>query len=314
MSYEIQPTSLSIGQRFGVVVLRIVMSLFKLTLRFRKQPKPPGPISLHRYGEHPDETLQYIPRKPGTPARPAVVYIHGGGWIAGKKELYTGDLFFLSDHGYPVFNLEYPLAPENPHPSILRSLLRALSWIRENHPECETVHFMGDSAGGNLATMLGTLCRNPESIREIDPSGTPRTALGCHSVVSLYGVLDRLSWIDNKFPLSRVMLEAYAGKAAFEEQVPPALAITPMDLKFDSIPPCYLVAGTKDQLCDSTRIFAKRLEGVSSEVVLSIFEGEQHGLFNTSWRPASQKLRVEVLEFLSRNDPDEMVITDPGNR
>ena len=160
--------------------------------------------------------------------------------------------------------------------------------------------------------MLGILSRNPESIRDIDPTGTLRTALSCYSVVSLYGVLDRLSWIDNKFPLARVMLESYAGKAAFEREVDPSLAITPMDLKFDSVPPCYLVAGTEDQLCDSTRIFAKRLEDGPSEVVLRIFAGERHGFFNTSWRPASQEMRGEVLEFLLRNDPSEAANPDPG--
>ena len=312
MADPIQPTSISLGRRLGVVVLRSVMGLFKLSLRFRKSPTPPGPVTLHNYGSHRDETLQYIPRKPGTPERGAVVYIHGGGWIAGKKELYTTDLFFLAEQGHPVFNLEYPLAPENPHPAILRSLLGALEWIRENHPEFESVHFMGDSAGGNLAMMLGILSRNPESIRDIDPTGTLRTALSCYSVVSLYGVLDRLSWIDNKFPLARVMLESYAGKAAFEREVDPSLAITPMDLKFDSVPPCYLVAGTEDQLCDSTRIFAKRLEDGPSEVVLRIFAGERHGFFNTSWRPASQEMRGEVLEFLLRNDPSEAANPYPG--
>lgn len=312
MTRSIQPTSINLGQRFEVSLIRGAMGMFKLISRLRKHPTPPAPVSLHSYGEHRAETLQYIPRKPGSPERAAVVYLHGGGWIAGKKELYTSDLFFLADQGYPVFNLEYPLAPENPHPAILRSLLRALEWIRQNHPECESVHFMGDSAGGNLAMMLGLLSRNPESIREINPSGTPRTALGCHSVVSLYGVLDRLSWIDNKFPMSRVMLGSYGGKAAFEREVAPNLAITPMDLKFDSVPPCYLVAGTKDQLCDSTRIFAKRLEGETSEVLVGIFEGEKHGFFNFSWRPAYQQLRAEILDFLLRNDPSQAANIKPG--
>ncbi|MBW2293188.1 MAG: alpha/beta hydrolase, partial [Deltaproteobacteria bacterium] len=175
-------------------------------------------------------------------------------------------------------------------------------WVRENHAEFESAHCMGDSGGGNLAMMLGVLSRNPELIRDVDPSALPRTALSCQSVVSLYGVLDRLSWIENKFPLSRVMLESYAGKAAFEAEVTPALAITPMDLKFDSVPPCYLVAGTEDQLCESTKLFAERLEGSSSEVMLEIYEGEQHGFFNLSWRPASQEMRGQVTEFLKRHD------------
>ncbi len=312
MASAVRPTSIGLGHRFRVVVLRGFILVLRLVSRLRTIPSAPGPITTHRYGEHRDETLQFIPRRPGSPERAPVVYIHGGGWIAGKKELYTGDLIFLADRGHPVFNLEYPLAPENPHPAILRSLLAALAWIRENHPASASAHFMGDSAGGNLASMLGVLSCNPELIRDVDPSGVPRTALACRSVVSLYGVLDRLSWIDNKFPSSRAMLESYAGKAAFEQEVAPDLAITPMDLEFDSAPAFYLIAGTDDQLCDSTRIFAKRLTGSANEVALKIFEGERHGFFNLSWRPASQQLRGEVLEFLARHDASEAAGTNSG--
>ena len=302
MSSAIQPMTITFGQRLQVITLRVLMSSFKLFSLFRKTPEAPGDITSHQYGDHRDETLEVISRKAGSPERDAVVYVHGGGWIAGKKEIYTSDLFFLAEQGHPVFNIEYPMAPENTHPGILRSLLRALEWIRENHPECETVHFMGDSAGGNLATMLGVLSSNPELIRDIDGDALPRLAVSCSSFVSIYGVLDRLSWIRNKFPGSTAMLASYGGTAAFEEEVSQDLAITPMDLKFDSLPPCYLTAGTEDQLCESTEIFAKRVEGSSNEVVTRIFDGEAHGFFNLSWRPASQQLRSDIVEFIARHD------------
>lgn len=303
MASPIQPRSIPLTQRLQVWVLRFLMFVFKALSVFRPKPEAPGPVTQHRYGDHPEEKLEFIPRKAGSPERHAVVYIHGGGWIAGKKELYTRDLYFLADQGHPVFNLEYPMAPENPHPGILRSLLLALEWIRENHPECESAHFMGDSAGGNLATMLGILSHNPELIRDIDALAIPRTAVSCCSVVSIYGVLDRLSWIKNEFPGSRAMMNSYGGEAAFHDEVSQDLAITPMDLMFDSIPPCYLAAGTADQLCESTEIFSKRIEGGANEVVTRIFEGEGHGFFNFAWRPASEELRRDITEFIERHDP-----------
>ncbi|MFT5441919.1 MAG: acetyl esterase/lipase [Myxococcota bacterium] len=302
MASSIAPNPISPMHRFGVLVLRALMAVFGLVVKLRPKPPAPGPVTNHRYGDHRDETIEVIPRKPGSPKRTPVVYIHGGGWIAGKKELYTGDLFFLADQGHPVFNVEYPMAPERPHPAMLRSLLTALEWIRANYPECESAHFMGDSAGGNLVAMLGLLSDNPDLVRDIDPDARPGTAVACASIVSIYGVLDRLSWIENKFPLSPAMLSSYAGAAGFEKEVGPELAITPMDLKFGQIPPSYLCAGTKDQLCDSTRLFAKRIESSKNEVMMSIFEGEAHGFFNLSWRPASQELRKEILQFISRHE------------
>ena len=60
--------------------------------------------------------------------------MHGGGWISCNKRYYPADLQFLCDAGYTVFNLEYPLAPEHPHPYMLRSILRAVAWIKLNYP------------------------------------------------------------------------------------------------------------------------------------------------------------------------------------
>lgn len=302
MASPVQPRSIPFSQRLQVFVLRFMMAVFKAASVLRSKPPAPGPVTEHQYGDHRDERLDFIPRKAGSPERHAVVYIHGGGWIGGNKELYTGDLFFLADEGHPVFNVEYPMAPERPHPAMLRSLLLALEWIRENHPECASAHFMGDSAGGNLCTMLGVLSHNPELIRDIDGDALPRTAVACDSIVSIYGVLDRLSWITNKFPMSTAMLNSYGGEAAFREEVPQDLAITPMDLKFDALPPCYLGVGTADPLCESTRIFSKRLEGNSSETETRIFEGEKHGFFNFTNRPASQELRSDIIAFIARHE------------
>lgn len=312
MASPVQPRSIPLGHRLQVILLRLLMAVFRIVTVFRGKPTPPGPISEHQYGPHPDERLEYTPRKPGSPERLAVVYIHGGGWIAGKKELYRSDLFFLAENGHPVFNVEYPMAPENPHPAILRSLLLALEWIREHHPECAHAHFMGDSAGGNLATMLGILSENPELIRDIDGEAIPRTAVRCQSVVSIYGVLDRLSWIENGFPGARAMMNSYAGEAAFKENVSQDLAITPMDLSFDAVPPCFLTAGTEDQLCESTEIFAKRVSGSANEVATKYYEGEAHGFFNFIRRPASQELRRDILAFLARHDALDAGLSSTG--
>ena len=99
------------------------------------------------------------------------------------------------------------------------------------------------------------------------------------------------------------MLECYGGQAALEETVGPELRITPMDLEFESHPPSFLVAGSKDRLAESTRILAKRLEAGTGIVRSKIYEGEMHGFFNMSWRPASSELKRDVLAFLEAHDP-----------
>ena len=180
-----------------------VAGFYGLSRLLRRPPKPPGSVTEHAYGTHPDERLEFIAPRADAPSRSPVIYLHGGGWILGKKESYTRFLSFLADAGYPVLNVEYPLAPERPHPAILRSLFSALDWIEANHPEFPGYHAMGDSAGGNLAMMIGLLARNPDCVSAFDGARAGALPLACRSVVSLYGVLDRLSWIEDGFPVPK---------------------------------------------------------------------------------------------------------------
>ena len=205
--------------------------------------------------------------------------------------------------GHPVFNVEYPLAPENPHPGVLRSLFRALDWIRERDPELAGVHVMGDSAGGNLAMMIGLLATNPGLVAAVDPARSAGLPLACHSVVSLYGVLDRLSWIEDGFPGAENMMESYAGRGAFEAEVGPELAITPMDLDFSAAPPCLLTVGTEDPLLRSSRLFAERLRAGPGKVVLEEYPGEGHGFFNLGRSKSDARMNADILEFLTQVDP-----------
>lgn len=299
MTLVVEPHDASFSLRAGRWAISLFFGFWQLV---RRPPKPPGAVDEHAYGSDPAERLEFIAPRAGAPQRAPIVYVHGGGWIMGHKESYTRFLSFLAEAGFPIFNLEYPLAPENPHPGILRSLLAAFDWIRSEHPDVRGVHVMGDSAGGNLAMMLGLLASNPELVRAVDPERA-KVPLTCHSVVSLYGVLDRLSWIEDGFPGAESMLEGYGGRAAFEAEVGPELAITPLDLEFAAAPPSFLAAGTEDQLCRSSQLFARRLASGPGKVVHKEYPGEGHGFFNIGRSKSDAQLRSDIFEFLEAEDP-----------
>lgn len=276
---------------------------FGVSQLLRRPPKAPAGVEEHSYGANPAERIEYIAPRPGAPERAAVIYYHGGGWVLGKKESYSRFLSFLADAGYPVFNVEYPLAPEHPHPQLLQSLFRALDWIEKTHPEITGYHAMGDSAGGNLAMMMGLLARNPELVPAVDEARTNGLPLTCHTVVSLYGVLDRLTWIEDSFPSGDMMMESYAGKASFEPDVGPELAITPMDLDFSDAPPSLLTVGTEDELLRSSRLFAERLGSGTGKVRLIEYPGEGHAFFNFGRTKSAEQMNADILDFLEAEDP-----------
>jgi acetyl esterase/lipase len=301
-------TPLSLKQRMVLLAIRRGLTVARFLLPLFPNPKYSGSVKVQRYGPHPAETLQLIEPPSDAPVRPPVVYIHGGGWIAGNKELYTRSLSFLAHAGHPVFNLEYPLAPETPHPWMLLSLLKALRWIQDQHPTLEAVHLMGDSAGGNLVMMLGLFLKNPDLVQHLHAEPPPLPTLNCLSVTSLYGVLDRLSWLKHDFPACALMLESYGGKQAFEKSVGPELAITPMDLEFESFPPTFLVAASLDPLKESSDLFAERLRSKArathqraGRFQHKVYEGENHGFLFFSWKPNCVTLRQDILDFLEKS-------------
>jgi len=285
--------SVSMVRLFSSAVLSS-LTLTKLGTRVNRQE--------HAYGDNAAERLDHL--IPSGEARAdAVAYFHGGGWVAGSKRFYTQDLGFLPDAGYAVFNVEYPLAPEFPHPHALHSMLRAVKWIKRNRPEVRSLHMMGDSAGGNMAAMYGVLYSNPHLLALIDPGTSLDDLLPPSSVVSLYGMLDRETSIgDNpeEAPgMVRLFLESYGGPAAMKlEKLPPEKAITPMDLEWTRHPRCFIGVGEKDFLLASSERYAKHLASLKIPIVEKRYPGAPHGFINLRHKQ-TPNLKQDVLDFIS---------------
>ena len=94
----------------------------------------------------------------GSGARPdcRLLYLHGGGYVAGGLESHRPLTALISEASRSsLLLLEYRLAPEHPFPAALEDTLSAYRWLRENGPdgkmESARSFIAGDSAGGGLA-------------------------------------------------------------------------------------------------------------------------------------------------------------------
>lgn len=95
----------------------------------------------------------------GAHANRRLLFIHGGGWIAGTLESYRYQFEAMSRvTGMAVLAVDYRLAPEHPYPAGLDDCVMAWMWMLEQGPDgsgaCKTAHLVGDSAGGNLTFAL----------------------------------------------------------------------------------------------------------------------------------------------------------------
>ena len=77
----------------------------------------------------------YLPKPPARPGelRPAIVQVHGGGWIAGSRaEQGIPLLNHLAANGWVGFSIDYGLSPKATMPDHLIDVKRAIAWVREH--------------------------------------------------------------------------------------------------------------------------------------------------------------------------------------
>ena len=100
--------------------------------------------------------------KPGE-KRTAVVWIHGGGWTGGSTESFFPHTRYFALRGAVGFCIQYRLVKANGATvaDCLADCKSAIRYIREHAAELgvdsDKIVVMGDSAGGHLASCLGTI-------------------------------------------------------------------------------------------------------------------------------------------------------------
>jgi len=104
----------------------------------------------------------YVPTGagPGTPARPIIVMVHGGGYLAGDRSELGDAAKAAATHGYLVLNISYDLtAPRWPRQ--LQQVQAAIDYVRAQGTaqgiDPTRVGLLGDSAGAGLVLEAGLL-------------------------------------------------------------------------------------------------------------------------------------------------------------
>ncbi len=131
------------------------------------------------------------PGAAASPARPAVLLVHGGGFRAGSKEGYLPLAIKLAEHGYVAATVNYRLAPRFPFPAAVEDVKAAVRFLRANAQKFNIdpnhIGALGGSAGGHLVLMLG-LTAGVAEFEGTGPNRDQSSAVQC--VVDYYGPSD----------------------------------------------------------------------------------------------------------------------------
>ena len=229
---------------------------------------------------------------------PLVVFIHGGGWLGNDKYADMGympnTIAAMLENGMAVASIDYRFATQAVFPAILQDCNKAVSFLYDNadkyHLDKNKIALMGFSAGGHLASLMGTSQNN-----KVNDLYFPKTyrPFKYKAVVDFYGPTDLVLLPGNDDAKSPEALLIGATPLSRPDLAKAASPLTYID-KND--PPFIIFHGEKDDIVSNkqSKLFSAWLKyyGVKNE--LTIVKDAPH--YGTMYDVA--EIRVKVINFL----------------
>ena len=234
----------------------------------------------------------YWPEEPASARPPLLVYLHGGGFVVGSVDIFdplTRQLAARS--GAIVISVDYRLAPRDPWPAAPDDAYAALVWAASNAgrlgADPSRLMVGGDSAGGNLATVVALMARD---------RGTPALA----AQILYYPVVD-LGDNGTEWPSAVKFQDGYGGSTAARDAYNRAYFGHLRDTRVPylspyrasslaGLPRALIVTAGFDPLTDSVRAYADRLQADGVAVERAHFPTMIHGFMSV--RLFSQQRRA----------------------
>ena len=217
----------------------------------------------------------YKPESSGGGALPVLVFFHGGGWVVCNLETHDTVCRQLANAvGCAVVAVDYRLAPEHKYPAAAEDSYAATKWVAENAEtfggDPSRVAVGGDSAGGNLATVVCLMARERGAFMPV-----------CQ--ILLYPVVDynfeRPSYHENAegYVLTESAMRWFwdcyleCDEDGYEPYASPIRAESLVGL-----PPALVITSEYDPLRDEGEAFAARLGESGVPVEHTRYEGMIH--------------------------------------
>ncbi len=226
-----------------------------------------------------------------------ILYIHGGGFVAGSTAGHRPITASLARLGrYNVFSLDYRLAPKNRFPAALDDAVAAYLWLLEQKFNPRQIAVAGDSAGGGL--VLSTLLKLQEENIPLPSSAvcfSPWTDLaGTGDSMQSNGKMDAMFCPENIPEFA----SAYLGEASpFDKYASPVFA------EFDAtFPPILFQVGSTEVLLDDSRRIHDQIQKAGGKSELEIYENTPHcWQILDSFVPEARTALENAVKFIGRH-------------
>lgn len=207
---------------------------------------------------------------PGAASDQAVLYLHGGAYVAGSFASHGGLAAALSRaSGAAVYFVEYRLAPEHVFPAALDDALAAYRWLLRHGLAPHRTALAGDSAGGGLAVATLLTLRDAG-----DP--LPAAAVGFSPWTDLKLTGESIVTKAAEDPVvtpeaARLGAALYAGATALDHP-----HVSPFYADLTGLPPLLVLVGHREIMLDDARRFTVRARDHKVAITIQEWPGMIH--------------------------------------
>jgi acetyl esterase/lipase len=214
--------------------------------------RPKAEYETVSFGKFTGEWVRYHKHK----TKNVVLYLHGGGYLAGSPSTHRTITSAISKHANcSVLAIDYRKAPEYTYPSALEDALYAYNYLLNNGYEAKNISIAGDSAGGNLTLVL--------TQRLVDLHFELPSSICCISPWCDIGYIHSGIDDDPMLPSERIREAGslYAGQYGVDSGLHSPY-LSPLYSKFDkSWPPTLFSCGEKEVLQEQMRLTFGKIIG-----------------------------------------------------
>lgn len=209
---------------------------------------------------------------------PALLWIHGGGYIFGGLDMEDVNAKQLTLAGEcEIVSVDYRLAPENPFPAPVEDCYAALKWLASHVDELgvdpDRIAIGGGSAGGGLTAGLALLARDRAEVNVMFQFLLAPMIDDRNTAPASETLPDTLLWTRES---NLIGWRSYLGCEPGGKDISPyAAASRATDLA--GLPPAYIAVGDIDLFSGESIDYARRLIEACVPTELHIYAGACHG-------------------------------------
>ena len=244
----------------------------------------------------------YLPERAANPV-PVLIWIHGGGWRAGSRDLGPHMLEPVA-HGFAMVSASYRLSSEAIFPAQIEDCKTVVRWVRSSAAQYgfdpTRVGAWGSSAGGHLVALLGVT----GSTEEFDTNEYAGLSSEVQAVCDWFGPTDFLRMNDFPGTIDHDAAdspESVLVGGAIQENTDLVSAANPISYVSPKTPPFLIVHGSEDRLVphhQSELLHAALLEA-SADTTLYTVTGGDHG-FTGAEKDTKSSLIDMAIGFFER--------------